>query len=451
MKSTYLCLILVLAFTCLGYADIIHVPGDQPTIQAGIDAAWHGDTVLVADGTYKGNGNKNLDFKSKIIEVRSENGPEYTTIDCEGDGCGFYFQSGEGTLSVVSGFTITNGATVTTSGGGIICNSSPTIIHNIITANLGVGGIACRKNASPVIIDNIITENASGGVVVTVTEFGAPEITNNIIIDNRPDGIYLGNSGSANITNNIIMNNSQNGIYCDGVSTNITQNIIVSNGNWGIHCLDIRSSPKIINNTISDNSGGGIRSASYSAPTVLNTIIWGNGTQEIELSNATIYVTYSDIKGGWPGEGNIDADPLFIDPGGDFHLSDYSPCIGAGIMTPDVPNTDIDGNPRPNPPGSNPDMGASENPLAEPPGSIDGYVTDLLENPLTALIIAINAETKDKYKTVTDSDGYYEITDLEPNTYWVICIKKGYQAGIARVEVEPGLATPCNFVLRRKS
>ena len=72
-------------------------------------------------------------------------------------------------------------------------------------------------------------------------------------------------------------------------------------------------------------------------------------------------VTHSDVQGDWPGEGNIDADPLFVDPdNGDYHLRDDSPCISAGIMTPDVPDTDIEGNPRPNPPGSNPDIGAYE-------------------------------------------------------------------------------------------
>jgi hypothetical protein len=52
-------------------AVTINVPGDLPTIQAGIDAASDGDMVMVADGNHKGIGNKNLDFKqSKRIRKR---------------------------------------------------------------------------------------------------------------------------------------------------------------------------------------------------------------------------------------------------------------------------------------------------------------------------------------------------------------------------------------------
>ena len=65
-----------------------------------------------------------------------------------------------------------------------------------------------------------------------------------------------------------------------------------------------------------------------------------------------------------PGPGNLSGNPLFIDAeNGNFRLSPYSPAIGAGTLT-GAPSTDIEGNPRPNPEGSNPDMGAYEKPRA---------------------------------------------------------------------------------------
>jgi len=123
---------------------VLHVPGEYPTMQAGIDAAAEGDTVLVADGTYTGGGNRDLDFGGVNMVVMSENGPEVTSIDCEGDSLdshrGFYFHSGEDSTAVVQGFTIRNGYAAGPwpkfVGGGIRCdNSSPTIVGNTITEN----------------------------------------------------------------------------------------------------------------------------------------------------------------------------------------------------------------------------------------------------------------------------------------------------------------------------
>lgn len=105
---------LVVIFLCLpiiATGAVIHVPGDQPNIQAGIDAAVPGDRVLVADGTWIGEGNRDLDFGDKAIALLSENGPLVCVIDCQGTGPdphrGFWFHSGEGRDSVVEGFGVT--------------------------------------------------------------------------------------------------------------------------------------------------------------------------------------------------------------------------------------------------------------------------------------------------------------------------------------------------------
>ncbi|MCA9417548.1 MAG: hypothetical protein KC917_14810, partial [Candidatus Omnitrophica bacterium] len=74
-----------------------------------------------------------------------------------------------------------------------------------------------------------------------------------------------------------------------------------------------------------------------------NCIFW-NGGNEIVSDKATI--THSIVKGGHPGEGNLDLDPLFLDPeNGNFHLSPDSPAIDSATST--SLEFDLDGNRRP--------------------------------------------------------------------------------------------------------
>ena len=99
-------------------ANTLKVPDEYASIQDAIDAATTSDTVVVGDGTYLlGIGREHFDFNGKAITVKSENGPEKCIIDCQDNGNGFYFHTGEGQASELSGFTITNAS----GDGAIVC------------------------------------------------------------------------------------------------------------------------------------------------------------------------------------------------------------------------------------------------------------------------------------------------------------------------------------------
>jgi len=296
-------------------ARTIHVPADSATIQAGLDGALAGDTVLVADGVYTGEGNKNLDFLGKTVVLTSEHGPEVTIIDCQGSGRGFYFHTFENSYAKVEGFGIIGGHG--SPGGGIYLtgSSSPTISRCIITANEAWptgGGIYCG-NSSPIISNCNISGNtanssdevAAWGGGIYISERSNPLIVNCIIFGNRVrffppgDGSALGG-----------------GVYCDGSAEFINCNIY---GNF------------------STSDAGGIY-CQYAASTFTNCIVWENQGTEIEALEGSPVVEYSAIQGDWPGEGNIDEDPRLRDPHLDnFHLMAVdcgdpfdSPCIDAG-------------------------------------------------------------------------------------------------------------------------
>lgn len=104
----------------------------------------------------------------------------------------------------------------------------------------------------------------------------------------------------------------------------------------------------VTNCTFSGNTadyGGGI-STNFFFPSVTNCVLWGNSPDEISAS-AGFAVSYSDVGGGYAGVGNIDADPLFVDPDSDdLRLQAGSPCIDAGDSGAMPLPVDFDGNPR---------------------------------------------------------------------------------------------------------
>jgi hypothetical protein len=161
-----------------------------------------------------------------------------------------------------------------------------------------------------------------------------------------------------------------------------------------------------INATIASNTnmpGYGAAITLYSGKlTLINSIVYGNYPHQTRLDSSPVYgpceltVVNSLIEDGIDGfyitgnyelnwlTGNIDADPLFIDNEEDFHLQDGSPCIGAGIDAVEIdgtwyyaPEYDIEGNPRPNPFNSMPDLGAYENQYGTPQVEVEEEIVGI--------------------------------------------------------------------------
>lgn len=183
-------------------ATVLRVPSQYPTIQAGIDASVNGDTVLVADGTYTGNGNKELDFGGRAIVVMSENGPESCIIDCQGNGRGFYFHNGETATAEVYGLTVKNGHHSMYGGGINITNSNPAFRYCVIVncstwGSLGGGVYICNSNSTfdYCVIANCRTDPNGGGIYISG---GNPVFQNCTFYQNTAHsyggGIYAGNS-----------------------------------------------------------------------------------------------------------------------------------------------------------------------------------------------------------------------------------------------------------------
>jgi hypothetical protein len=245
----------------------------------------NGDTIIVRAGTYV----ENIDFLGKAVTLMSQDGPEVTVIDGGQLKSVVSFENGEGTDSVLEGFTLFNGTgnphgsgSPDYFGGGICCwgTANPTLIHNIVTGNAAAdfgGGIFGGYNAALVIEYNTITQNSAkeGGGIFCLSD--SLVIENNIIQANTASsgaGIYT--NGSVTIRYNTITQNqaaySGGGIYF-GVGLKgtrkessryglISQNLITLNtakGGGGIKYFD--AYPDTLDNLIEGNQatwGGGI-------------------------------------------------------------------------------------------------------------------------------------------------------------------------------------------------
>jgi hypothetical protein len=247
--------------------------------------------------------------------------------------------------AILDGFVITggnaNGDTSPHRDGGGMYNdgSSPTLINCAFSANAAIyngGAMLNDHSSSPALTNCAFQGNSAGsGGGLYNANVSWPSLTNCTFVDNSAD--YGG------------------GMFNDAFSSPSLINVTFA-GNWAISGGGMfnydASSPQLTNCTFSTNGasweGGGIFNSNASSPVLINCILWGDTSSEIYNDDSTPVVTYSNIQGGYPGEGNIDAYPWFVDPeNGDFHLGGCSPCIDRGSnLAPDLPAFDFEGDNR---------------------------------------------------------------------------------------------------------
>jgi len=334
--------------------QVLYVPSDYQTIQQAIDVALCHDTVLVADGTYTGPGNRGIDLLGKAITVKSEDGPENCIIDCETLGRGFNIRSGESSNSILEGFTIKNGKS-STYGGGIYCSDSRPMIRNCILENnralWGGGGMGVYNLSQPTMLNCVFRNNRvvgqgmnpgyGGGISTFYTN---PTLINCIFVGNS-----AGNGGGMG---------NYNGSQPKLVNCLFFDNTASSDGGA---IKNHNGYPELTNCTLVGNrasQGGGIQDF-YSRSILRNCVLWANSDNAGTGQRSQIYknsgvpvVSYCCIQGwtgSWGGVGNIGGDPLFVNlDSGNCHLRADSPCIDAGAnnAVPGSVTTDLDGNPR---------------------------------------------------------------------------------------------------------
>jgi len=420
-------------------------------LQDALTAAWSGDEIWVAQGTYKPDQGNGIIPGDRTATFQLKNGvtlkggyasfgePDPNARDIElyetilsGDLGGndveglepsellnhpsrgensyhiFYHPKGLNldSAAILDGFTITGGNANTrygNSGGMYNYKSSPTITNCTFSNNSAAssGGGVANHFSSPMLSNCTFICNWSlyngGGMF---NDSSSPTLVRCAFIGNSVEykGGGMANGGDEDecypiLTNCIFSGNCTEkdggGIYnwwgdLTLINCTFTGNSAEGYGG-GVDNYDNGRST-IINCTFAMNSaanGNALACKSRSFSTfepyacLTNCILW-DGDSEIWDPESRVTVTYSDVHSGWPGEGNIDADPRFISPGywddnttpedvnddfwvdGDYHLLPSSPCINAGdpnyIAEPN--ETDLDGRPRVI--GGQIDMGAYE-------------------------------------------------------------------------------------------
>jgi len=328
-------------------------------LQAALNAAQPGDQIWVAKGTY-------FPMQDSLGDTNSADASTKT----------FVMKSG---VKVYGGFWGTETS---------LAERSGSLPNTILSGELRINGGVTKVN-NVVWFSQVQNNTVLNGFTI---EGGAA--TNN---DYNGGGIYM-NASSPVISNCVIKDNSSKNlggaVYLNNSNPSFINCSIYNNSaTYGGAIATNNAAPVIINCTIVKNaasdSGGGVYVQSGSS-NAINSIIWGNtganGIQDNVVSTeGSLVASYSVIgqeKDVYPGTGNKNANPLFVDgTNNDFNLLNSSWAVTGGDAAsyPSMaPATDLNGSPRVN---STISMGAfqgGKKPLLNSTGII--YVNNAQQN-----------------------------------------------------------------------
>lgn len=411
------------------FAEEIHIPVDYPTIQQGINAAANGDSVIVAPGMWYEHltiAGKNIILGSWFLTTGDTAYIRETNLNGSNTGR-VITVSDAGAGTRISGFTARNGSSAdggaihvvnsnlqidhveilnNTSecgsiqhsyGGGIACHESTLLLSDFTFSNnralcstlpetpLGgalyagyselhlfrgkfqnnygdLGGGACLSNCNTLIQQVEFKSNEvswfGGGICVLGGELSIVEST---LRENQGGGgVFSTYEGSLDIQNCLFADNERCSVQNWDMVLTITNSTFTGKGSYDHLLIDLAETR------------------------IINSVFWGQADAELHFSGgqpSDLYLINSLVKNGASGiTGNVikhitgpllSENPLFADTIS-YQLSDNSPCIGAGLDSLDsypnisAPDIDLYLNPRPNPAGSPPDLGAIEHELGSP-------------------------------------------------------------------------------------
>ncbi|MFH1467407.1 MAG: right-handed parallel beta-helix repeat-containing protein [Pseudomonadota bacterium] len=395
------------SLACPMVVDAAAAPGgvgspEAPFATIGDALAWLAPDcarVEVGPGTYA----ERVDFGERDLELVATAGPEVTVIDAGGAGTVVTIAGGQGSESLLQGFTLTGGsgtwgdgadfsAHLQHGGGLVVSESDPTVVGNIIAGNTttgrGAGAVLFRYDGlftGNVVRDNTAALQSGYAGAGLYLRYGDPivwgnEITGNVAL--AADGIgggILARGGDPWIVANRVQGNlaggSGGGLRTVSATQLVAANLVVENDPEGIVTSD-GDDGAIVNNTTVGNATDGLKSfagADYSgdgpATVFENNLSTGNGRYgfyvygrdaiavfQHNLLWGNARAEYAGLGDRTGRDGNLSEDPLLD---GELRPTEGSPAIDAGI---DAGGwgvfEDLDGTPRPQ--GAGWDIGAYE-------------------------------------------------------------------------------------------